>query len=158
MSSDIVTPVKYFWSQSFDGEFEQVTHHKKMMTNAVENNAQMVVIGEQMLHPCEAAWDRNDTDYRGLFYKALANAYSHLLPTLNAFADSRDVTIIMMAAENATRIYKTGGEKAQKFWTDSTNYYNELLSTMLEKKFPNIKFMFNNIRTTARSEDTNHKT
>ena len=54
--------------------------------------------------------------------------------------------------------YETGGEKAQKFWTDSTNYYNELLSTMLEKKFPNIKFMFNNIRTTARSEDKNQKT
>ena len=34
MSSDIVTPVKYFWSQSFDGEWEQVSHHKKMMTNA----------------------------------------------------------------------------------------------------------------------------
>ena len=52
-----------------------------------------------------------------------------------------------MAAENATRAYK-GGEEAQQFWTDSTNYYNEMLGTMLAKKFKNIKFMYNNMRTT----------
>jgi len=146
LSSDIGVPIKYFWSQSFDGDHDQVSHHVSMIHEAMGKHAQMIIVGEQHLHPVEAAWDRNDRDYQKIFYKALSHAYKEIFPLLNSFA-SEGNTVIVMAAENATRSYK-GGEEAQQFWTDSTNYYNEMLGTMLAKKFKNIKFMYNNMRTT----------
>lgn len=86
LSSDIGVPIKYFWSQSFDGDHDQVSHHVSMIREAMAKHAQMVIVGEQHLHPVEAAWDRNDRDYQKIFYKALSHAYKEIFPLLNSFA------------------------------------------------------------------------